>query len=71
MRRVLDSRPVVAVLALGVAFCASRVDAADPAASMLGRRAPSFRLSDVLSGRTLSLEDMRGRIVVLHFGTSW
>jgi peroxiredoxin len=38
---------------------------------MLGRPAPSFRLTDVLSGKAVSLEDMRGRTVVLHFGASW
>jgi hypothetical protein len=71
MPRVHDSRRAAFVLGLALAFSASRAAAADPAASMLGRPAPSFRLTDVLSGKAVSLEDMRGRTVVLHFGASW
>lgn len=71
MRRVQDFQPVAVVFALAAVLCGDRAGAADPAASMLGRPAPSFRLTDVLSGKTVSLEDMRGRTVVLHFGASW
>jgi hypothetical protein len=71
MPRVHDSRRAACVLGLALAVSASRAAAADPAASLLGRPAPSFRLTDVLSGKTVSLEDMRGRTVVLHFGASW
>jgi hypothetical protein len=71
MRRGDSSRPVTVVLALALALSAGRARATDPAASMLGRPAPSFRLTDVQSGKTVSLEDMRGRTVVLHFGASW
>jgi hypothetical protein len=45
--------------------------AGDPAASLIGQPAPPFRLTDVLSGQTMSLEDWRGTIIVLHFGASW
>jgi hypothetical protein len=44
--------------------------AALAAPSLLGRAAPSFRLND-LEGRAVSLEGLRGRFVVLHFGASW
>lgn len=37
---------------------------------MLGQPAPPFRLKD-LDGKTLSLADLRGKLVVLHFGASW
>lgn len=37
---------------------------------MAGEPAHPFRLPD-LDGRMVSLEEMRGRIVVLHFGASW
>ena len=37
---------------------------------MLGEAAPAFRLRD-LAGRSLSLGDLRGKLVVLHFGASW
>jgi hypothetical protein len=71
MRRLQDSRPVGLVSALALALSAAPVGAADPAGSMLGRPAPAFRLTDVRSGQSVSLEDMRGRTVVLHFGASW
>jgi len=71
MRRVQDFQQVAVGLAVALALSASRAAAADPAASMLGRPAPPFRLTDVQSGKSVSLEDMRGRTVVLHFGASW
>ena len=37
---------------------------------MLGKAAPEFRLMD-LEGKTLSLGELRGKFVVLHFGASW
>jgi cytochrome oxidase Cu insertion factor (SCO1/SenC/PrrC family) len=37
---------------------------------MLGQPAPAFRLRD-LEGKMLSLGDLRGKLVVLHFGASW
>lgn len=36
----------------------------------IGDVAPAFALEDV-DGTTLALEDLRGRYVVIHFGTSW
>jgi peroxiredoxin len=38
---------------------------------MLGEPAPAFQLDEVRSGETHSLEDFRGRYIVLHFGASW
>jgi hypothetical protein len=53
------------------ALAALRPEAAGaPERPMLGEPAPSFRLPD-LSGELLGLEDLRGRFIVLHFGTSW
>ncbi len=37
---------------------------------MLRHAAPAFRLKD-LSGKTLALEDLRGRFLVMHFTASW
>ena len=71
MRKVQAPRSADFILGLALALSASGAAAADPAAAMLGRPAPSFRLTDALSGKTVSLEDMRGRTVVLHFGASW
>ena len=45
--------------------------AENPAAALLDQPAPPFRLPDVVSGEEVSLEDLRGRIIVLHFAASW
>jgi cytochrome oxidase Cu insertion factor (SCO1/SenC/PrrC family) len=37
---------------------------------MIGETAPSFDLQEV-NGGSLDLEGLRGRYVVIHFGTSW
>ena len=37
---------------------------------MIGEAAPAFDL-DKVSGGSLSLESLKGRYVVLHFGASW
>lgn len=37
---------------------------------MIGEAAPAFDLEEV-DGGFLSLEDFRGRYIVLHFGASW
>ena len=37
---------------------------------MIGEQAPGFDLEKV-DGGTLSLESLKGRYVVLHFGASW
>ena len=71
MRRPLVGRLVVPVFVATLVFSAGRAAAADPAASLIGKPAPAFRLTDVRSGQTVALEDLRGRTVVLHFGASW
>ncbi len=60
-------------LALGVWVVAQAAQAPAPGAPgqpMLGEPAPLFRLND-LKGKIVSLEALRGRIIVLHFGASW
>ena len=37
---------------------------------MIGDSAPAFDLNEA-GGGTLSLESLKGRYVVLHFGASW
>jgi cytochrome oxidase Cu insertion factor (SCO1/SenC/PrrC family) len=71
MRRLARARFAVAGIALATTLAAGPAAAADPAAAMIGRPAPPFRLTDVLSGKTVALEDLRGRTIVLHFGASW
>jgi len=58
-------------LALVLASAGPFALAENPAAAMLDKPAPSFRLTDVVSGEEVSLEDFRGRIIVLHFAASW
>lgn len=49
---------------LGAAFTA----ASDQ--PMIGASAPEFRLES-LAGESVGLADLRGKIVVLHFGAGW
>ena len=60
-----------AALAVAFAFAGPNAFAENPAAAMLDKPAPPFRLTDVLGGEEVSLEDLRGRIIVLHFAASW
>jgi cytochrome oxidase Cu insertion factor (SCO1/SenC/PrrC family) len=46
-------------------------DAVDVSAHpWIGKDAPDFKLATVAGGE-LSLKDLRGNYVVIHFGTSW
>jgi hypothetical protein len=60
---------VAAALLVGLASALLAQPA--PPQPMLGEAAPSFRLPDVRTGEMLTLEDLRGRFIVLHFGASW
>lgn len=69
-RRLLALVPLMALAAL-----AAPANAADPATGVddhpwIGAPAPAFELAGI-DGETLALEDLRGRFVVIHFGTSW
>jgi len=65
MRGVLRF-PVAAALA--AALLAAPGEGAPP--TLLEKSAPPFKLRGV-DGATLSLGDLRGKLVVLHFGASW
>jgi hypothetical protein len=56
--------------ALSLWLAGAGADGPAPAQPRLGEDAPAFDLRDVRGGR-LSLRGLRGRFVVLHFGTSW
>lgn len=43
---------------------------ADPGAAMVGKEAPAFTLKD-LSGKTVSLSDFKGKVVLLDFWATW
>lgn len=59
-------------LVVAVHLPASAEDGGSVVAShpMIGEAAPAFNLEEV-SGGALSLETLKGRYVVLHFGASW
>jgi cytochrome oxidase Cu insertion factor (SCO1/SenC/PrrC family) len=56
------------VAALAAALLAAPGEGAPP--PLLEKPAPHFALRGV-DGKTLSLADLRGKFVVLHFGASW
>ena len=68
------NRQLLAACLLGTAMAMSAMAAAqDTGVSshpMIGEAAPAFDLEEVGGGR-LSLESLRGRYIVIHFGTSW
>lgn len=73
-----DEPPPIRVARAALALCALALALTEPARAgdapkqpMLGEPAPSFRLKDVMTGQAVSLEDLRGRFIVLHFGASW
>jgi cytochrome c biogenesis protein CcmG, thiol:disulfide interchange protein DsbE len=64
--RGLARFPVAAVLA--VVLLAAPAEGAPP--PLIDQPAPPFLLRGV-DGTTLSLADLRGKLIVLHFGASW
>jgi hypothetical protein len=54
--------------AIAAALLAAPGEGAPP--PLLEKPAPPFALRGV-DGKTLSLGDLRGKLVVLHFGASW
>ena len=63
-------KPILRSLVVIVAAGFSTTLNAQEAQPMLGQIAPSFTLSD-LTGKTFSLEQVRGKFVVIHFATTW
>lgn len=59
-------RSLVFIIASGFSAAAN----AQEDQPMLGQLAPTFTLSD-LNGKTYSLEQLKGKFVVIHFATTW
>jgi cytochrome oxidase Cu insertion factor (SCO1/SenC/PrrC family) len=38
--------------------------------AMIGSTAPAFKIQ-AIDGKSLALSDLRGKVVVLHFGAGW
>ncbi len=68
MKRKLKTRPRLFALAVG--FLLTGAVLAEANQPWIGNPAPSFSLS-TLDGKKLSLSDLKGRLVVLHFGAGW
>lgn len=69
MKRIGKRALTVVLLAL-IASMAGAQDSGVASHPMIDAEAPPFDLDEV-GGSTLSLESLRGRYVVLHFGASW
>jgi len=65
---------VMLLLALGsgilVAGCSTPADAPESETAKKGKLAPGFQLADI-NGKTVSLDDFRGKPVLLNFWASW
>jgi cytochrome c biogenesis protein CcmG/thiol:disulfide interchange protein DsbE len=57
------------VIIVWIALCVSQVCAMGP--EMIGKPAPIFTLRTVDGSSSLSLKDLRGRVVVIDFWASW
>ncbi len=66
MRKFATYLTLIAVV-LGASLSLEALAAEQP---MLGREAPAFELTS-LDGQTVSLAGLRGKFVVVHFGTDW
>ena len=55
---------------LAVALLTLETNARDQKQPMIGEPAPAFALKS-LDGKVVSLEQQRGKFVVLHFAASW
>ncbi|HEY0739545.1 MAG TPA: TlpA disulfide reductase family protein [Herpetosiphonaceae bacterium] len=67
VHRILRLMPVIGLLALLVGCTAST---AQPSQPVVGAEAPDFTLP-ALSGETLRLSELQGRVVIINFWASW
>ena len=67
-----NRKRILAAWALGLLCILLRLPivAGDLKQPMIGALAPSFVLKS-LDGKTVSLQEQRGKFVVLHFAASW
>lgn len=72
MRRIARYAAVAVILGLAVVLTlAFRRDPHDIKTGTVGKPAPAFALPSLSDGSTISLEQYRGKIVVLNFWSSW
>lgn len=70
MRRIFLIGFVLIALSVPVLLNLTSPTSAEAAASGTLQTAPDFALKD-LSGRTVRLSDLRGKVVVLNFWATW
>ncbi len=64
------SRALLAVVVLGCGAQVSPCQAQSRQSALLGKPAPSFQLQGIY-GETFSLDQFKGHILVMQFGSSW
>lgn len=70
-RTVLLVGSLIAIAIIGVLFLGLGRDPQTIRSPLIGRPAPSFALREVDTGNTLSLDQFRGKPVVLNFWATW
>ena len=58
--------PLIGLLLLGLGRDPKQIDS-----PLIGQRAPTFRLTPVGGGEEVTLESLRGKVVVLNFWATW
>ncbi|HEV2064184.1 MAG TPA: hypothetical protein VGS00_06515 [Thermoanaerobaculia bacterium] len=66
----MKSQTIRRVFALTAALLVAAAALAEMKHPWIGNPAPPFGLS-ALDGKKLSLSDLKGKLVVLHFGAGW
>jgi cytochrome oxidase Cu insertion factor (SCO1/SenC/PrrC family) len=69
-RAIVRLSIVIALVAWGVGTVNAQEKSEAAPQPMIGMDAPDFELQSI-GGDTLSLADLRGKFVVIHFGASW
>jgi hypothetical protein len=64
----MQRQSIVLCLTLLLLVAAAGLSAQD--GPIVGNTAPGFSLP-AIGGEAVSLEDLRGRIIILHFGAGW
>jgi cytochrome c biogenesis protein CcmG, thiol:disulfide interchange protein DsbE len=70
-RTVLAVGVFIAIAVLGILFLALGKDPQRIDSPLVGRIAPSFALREVGTGKTIGLDQYRGKPVVLNFWATW
>lgn len=70
-RTVLLVGAIVGAALLGILFVGLGKNPNEIRSPLIGRPAPTFALREVVSGRTLDLNQLKGKPVILNFWATW